>query len=145
MRWEVKTQLLTQTAAHCVGMDRATIKELYEQIYSHCVSILDVQALKPSCVFPSLFNGCYKIPFLMISLSLHPFTKWVSQQPKWDMGFVSVVNWLQSQNLSPCVTASQPQLHQNNWDQPINKGSYVWSWLFKCIHMPHMVQTFNKT
>lgn len=38
----------------CVGTDRATIKELYEQIYSHCVSILDVQALKPSCVFPSL-------------------------------------------------------------------------------------------
>lgn len=54
MRWEVNTQLFTQTAVLCVGTDRATIKELYEQIYSHCVSILDVQALKPSWVFPSL-------------------------------------------------------------------------------------------
>lgn len=52
--WEVNTQLFTQTAALCVGTDRATIKELYEQIYSHCVSISDVQALKPSRVFPSL-------------------------------------------------------------------------------------------
>lgn len=54
VRWEVNTQLFTQTAALCVGTDRATIKELYEQIYSHCVSISDVQALKPSRVFPSL-------------------------------------------------------------------------------------------
>lgn len=54
VRWEVNIQLFTQTAALCVGTDRATIKELYEQIYSHSVSILDVQALKPSCVFSSL-------------------------------------------------------------------------------------------
>lgn len=33
VRWEVNTQLFTQTAALCVGTDRATIKELYEQIY----------------------------------------------------------------------------------------------------------------
>ena len=52
--WEVNRHLFTQTGAQCVGMDRATIKELYEQIYSHCISILVVQALNPSCVFPSL-------------------------------------------------------------------------------------------
>lgn len=53
VKGEVNTQLPTQTGTLCVGTDRATIKELYEQIYSHCVSILDVQALKSPCVFSS--------------------------------------------------------------------------------------------
>lgn len=51
---EVNTQVFTQTGAPRIGPDRATIKELYEQIYSHCVSISDVQALKAYSVFPSL-------------------------------------------------------------------------------------------
>lgn len=37
----------------CVRADGATIKELYEQIYSHCGGISDVPALKASCVYPS--------------------------------------------------------------------------------------------
>lgn len=44
VRCEVNTQVFTQTGALRIGTDRATIKELYEQIYSHCVSVLDVQA-----------------------------------------------------------------------------------------------------
>lgn len=68
-------QIFTQTGAPCVRADRATVRELYEQIYPHCQSGLDVQTLKTSATPPpprSPLTAAIGILLLWFLLSIRP-------------------------------------------------------------------------
>lgn len=88
------TAIYTDSSALCWNGQGHHQRALWANIYSHCVSVLDVQELKSLLCFPfSCLMAVIRFLLLWFLLSLRPFTVWVSQwlRPKWDVTFVSVV------------------------------------------------------